>query len=351
MLNFTYKQNLVLGFMLITGSAFAADMTGAGASFPAPIYKKWAESYSRDVGTNLNYLPFGSGEGIKRITAKSVDFGASDKPLTPEELEKAGLVQFPTLVGGVVPVINVAGIEANKLKLDGKTLADIYLGKITKWNDPAIAALNQDIKLPNANIAVITRSDNSGTTFVFTNYLSKVSPDWKSTIGEGTTVSWKAGTGCRGNTLMPVCVFQTSNSIGYMEYAYAVKNMMSMVRMKNYAGKFVAPSDAGFTEAAAQAKWDPASGFYEILTDQPGNGSWPITGATFILMNKVQGKPENAKNVLKFFDWAYTKGDAMATELGYVPLPDKVEQLVRETWITQVRDMDSKVGTQTLVRQ
>lgn len=343
---------LMAGLMLAAGSANAVGLSGAGATFPAPVYKKWAAAYSaKHSGIEISYGSYGSGEGIKRIQAKSVDFGASDKPLKPEELAQAGLVQFPTVIGGVVPVINVAGIENGKLRLDGPTLANIYLGKITKWNDPAIVALNKDLKLPDANIAVIHRSDSSGTTFIFTNYLSKVSAEWKSAVGEGTSVSWKVGSNCRGNTLMPVCVFQTVNSIAYIEHAYATRNMMSMVQMKNHDGQFLAPSDVAFQAAAGQAKWDPAAGFYAVLTDQPGAGSWPIAGATYILMNKEQDKPEKAREVLRFFDWAYVNGNTMASELGFVPLPDKVQQLIRETWITKITDASSKASIQAVAKK
>jgi phosphate transport system substrate-binding protein len=328
---------LILG-LLLTAGAWAVDFTGAGATFPAPIYKKWAENYRKQAGFDLSYQAIGSGEGIKLVGAKSVDFGASDMPLAPAELAKQGLVQFPTVVSGIVPVVNVPGIGPNKLKLDGKTLANIYLGKITKWNDQAIAGLNPDLALPDAKIAVIHRSDNSGSTFIFTSYLSKVSADWQAAVGEGMTVSWKVGSDCWTNQTMPICVARTPNSIAYIDYVYATKYNMSTVQMKNRAGQFVAPDSAAFKAAAHYANWDPATGFYAVLTDQPGETTWPLAGASFILMSKVQANPEHARNVLKFFDWAYTQGDAAATDLGYVPLPDKVQHLVRETWITQIKD-------------
>ncbi|MFA6971330.1 MAG: phosphate ABC transporter substrate-binding protein PstS [Gallionella sp.] len=323
-------------------ASFATDITGAGATFPYPAYAKWAEAYKAQSGSNMNYQSIGSGGGIKQITAKTVDFGASDKPLTPEELDKGGLMQFPTIIGGVVPVINVLGIENNKMKLDGKTLADIYLGKITKWNDPAIVALNKDLKLPDDIITVVHRSDGSGTSFIFTNYLSKVSADWKSTVGEGTAVSWKAGTGGKGNEGVASYVQRIKGSIGYVEYAYALQNKMYAVQMKNRAGNYVAADEASFKAAAAGAEWNKAPGFYEILTDEAGKGTWPISGATFILMHKKQDKPESALATLKFFDWAYTSGDKLAADLDYVTLPDDVKKLIRAAWKTQIKDAQDK---------
>jgi phosphate transport system substrate-binding protein len=318
--------------------SFATDITGAGATFPYPVYAKWAEAYKAQSGTNMNYQSIGSGGGIKQITAKTVDFGASDMPLKPEELEKAGLMQFPTVIGGVVPVINVLSIPNNKLKLDGKTLADIYLGKITKWDDPAIAALNKGFKLPNDNITVVHRSDGSGTSFVFTNYLSKASPEWKAAVGEGTAVSWKAGTGGKGNEGVASYVQRIRGSIGYVEYAYALQNKMVVVQMKNHDGAFVSPDAKAFQAAAAGADWKNAPGFYEILTDEPGKGAWPISGATFILMHKSQDKPESAAAVLKFFDWAYSHGDKLAASLDYVTLPDTVKNLIHDAWKAQIKD-------------
>jgi phosphate transport system substrate-binding protein len=320
----------------------ATDITGAGATFPYPVYAKWADVYKTQTGIGLNYQSIGSGGGIKQIEAKTVDFGASDMPLKPEDLEKNGLMQFPTVIGGVVPVINVAGIEAGKLKLDGTTLADIFLGKITKWNDPAIAALNKDMKLPDADITVVHRSDGSGTSFVFTNYLSKVSAEWKSTVGEGTAPNWKAGVGGKGNEGVAANVQHIKGTIGYVEYAYALQNKMNHVQMKNRDGQFVQPDSAAFKAAAAGAQWDKAPGFYEILTDEAGKASWPISGATFILMHKVQDKPETGKEVLKFFEWAYEKGGKLATDLDYVPLPDSVVKLIRAAWTAQIKDATGK---------
>lgn len=330
---------LILCPVLFMESAFAAGISGEGASFPASIYKKWGQTYKTETKLDFTYEASGSGNGIKQIEAKAVDFGASDKPLKPDELDKNGLLQFPTVVGGVVPVINVAGILSGTLKLDGPVLADIFMGKITKWNAPAIAALNPGIELPNESIAVVHRSDGSGTTFIFTNYLSKVSAEWKSTMGEGTTVPWKLGTGCKTNLLIPICMYQINNSIGYMDYAYANKVGMNMVQMRNRAGQFVAPGGAAFQEAAKHADWEHASHFYEILTDEPGAASWPIVGATFILMHQVQNKPETAREVLKFFSMAYSnQGDADASELGYVPLPKALKNQIRQVWAAQFKD-------------
>ena len=324
------------------GVSHATNITGAGATFPYPIYAKWAEAYKNASGVSMNYQSIGSGGGIKQITAKTVDFGASDMPLKPEELEKNGLMQFPAVIGGVVPVINLSNIGSGQLKLDGATLANIYLGKITKWNDPALVALNKDIKLPDENITVVHRSDGSGTSFIFTNYLSKASADWKSTVGEGTAVSWKAGMGGKGNEGVAAFVQRTKGSIGYVEYAYALQNKMNAVQMKNRDGQFVKADDTSFKAAAASAHWDKAPGFYEILTDEAGKESWPISGATFILMHKMQEKPETGKEVLNFFDWAYEKGGKMATELDYVPLPENVVKLIRAAWKAQIKDATGK---------
>jgi phosphate transport system substrate-binding protein len=341
-MNSKLKQ-LIIGLtaaasVIYASASQATDITGAGATFPYPVYAKWADAYKTQTNIGLNYQSIGSGGGIKQIEAKTVDFGASDMPLKPEDLEKNGLMQFPTVIGGVVPVINVEGIGAGNLKLDGATLANIYLGKITKWNDAAIAALNKDIKLPDNDITVVHRSDGSGTTFVFTNYLSKVSAEWKSTVGEGTAPNWKAGVGGKGNEGVAANVQHIKGTIGYVEYAYALQNKMNHVQMKNRDGQFVQPDAAAFKAAAAGAQWDKAPGFYEILTDEAGKASWPISGATFILMHKVQEKPETGKEVLKFFDWAYEKGDKLAADLDYVPLPDSVVKLIHAAWKTQIRD-------------
>jgi phosphate transport system substrate-binding protein len=328
--------------LAFAGPSQATDITGAGATFPYPIYAKWAEAYKAQTGTSMNYQSIGSGGGIKQITAKTVDFGASDMPMKPEDLEKNGLMQFPAVMGGVVPVINVSGIGAGQLKLDGKVLAGIFLGNITKWNDPALAAMNPDVKLPDENITVVHRSDGSGTSFIFTNYLSKVSADWKSAVGEGTAVSWKAGTGGKGNEGVASYVQRIKNSIGYVEYAYALQNKMTYVQLKNSDGQFVKPDDNSFKAAAANANWNKAPGMYLLLTEQPGKESWPITGATFILMHKVQEKPDAAREVLKFFGWAYDNGGKLASELDYVPMPESTVKLVRASWKAQIKDVSGK---------
>lgn len=331
----------------VTGAVFAQDVTGAGASFPAPIYAKWADAYNKATGARINYQSVGSGAGIRQIKAKTVDFGASDAPLKDDELAKDGLVQFPTVIGGVVPVVNVKGIQPGQLKLTGQVLGDIYLGKVTKWNDPAIAALNAGVSLPDAAIAVVRRADGSGTSFIFTNYLSKVNGEWKSKVGEGTAVNWPTGAGGKGNEGVSAFVQRLPNSIGYVEYAYAKQNKMSHVLLKNAAGNFVAPDDANFKAAAAGADW--AKSFYQILTEQPGKDAWPITGATFILMHKTQDKPVNATNTLKFFDWAYGSGDKMAEDLDYVPLPDSVKGLVRKQW-GDIKDASGKAVAATALK-
>ncbi len=323
--------------------ALAVDITGAGATFPYPIYAKWADAYRKDTGVGLNYQSIGSGGGIKQITAKTVDFGASDAPLKPEELEKSGLIQFPAIMGGVVPVYNVKGIEAGKIKLTGTLLADIYLGKLKKWNDPALGKLNPGVALPDQAISVVHRSDGSGTTFLFTNYLSKVSADWKTDVGEGTAVKWATGVGGKGNEGVANYVSRIDGAIGYVEYAFAKQNKLSHAVMANREGQFVAPDDDAFKAAAAGADWAKAPGMYLILTDQAGKGSWPITGASFILMHKVQDKPENAKEVFKFFDWSFKNGAKMAEELDYVPMPEAVVKLIRSQWKAQVKDASGKV--------
>ena len=326
----------------LVGSAFAADITGAGATFPYPIYAKWAEAYKAKTGIGLNYQSIGSGGGIKQIKAKTVDFGASDKPLKLEELEKEGLLQFPTVIGGVVPVVNLAGVQGGQIKLTGTVLADIFLGKIKKWNDPAIADLNKGVALPDQAITVVHRSDGSGTTFIFTNYLSKASADWKQKVGEEASVSWPAGVGGKGNEGVASYVKQIKGSIGYVEFAYALQNKMTYTMLQNKEGNFVSPNEESFKAAAASAHWDKAPGFYEILTDEPGKQSWPITGATFILMHKIQANPENAKIVLNFFKWAYTEGDKLALDLDYIPIPDNVVKLVENAWKAQIKDASGK---------
>jgi len=325
---------------LSTGAAFAQDVTGAGATFPAPIYAKWADAYNKSTGVRINYQSVGSGAGIKQIKSKTVDFGASDMPLTDEELAKDGLVQFPTVIGGVVPVVNIQGISPGQIKITGEVLGDIYLGKITKWNAPALTALNPGVPLPDAAIAVVRRADGSGTSFIFTNYLSKVNTEWKSKVGEGTAVNWPTGAGGKGNEGVSAFVQRLPNSIGYVEYAYAKQNRMSYLQLRNKDGSFVKPDDDAFKAAAAGADWNKS--FYQILTDQPGKGSWPITGATYVLMYKTQDKPASGANTLKFFDWAYGSGDKMADELDYVPLPDAVKNLVRKQWADNLKDSAGK---------
>jgi len=321
-------------------TAQAAEITGAGASFPAPIYAKWADAYNKATGNRINYQSIGSGGGIKQITAKTVDFGASDMPLKPADLEKEGFLQFPTVIGGVVPVVNVPGVEPGKMKLTGPVIADIYMGKITSWDDKAIVSLNPGLKLPALPIQVVRRADGSGTTFIFTNYLSKVSPEWKSTIGEGTAVNMSVGMGGKGNEGVSAFVQRLKGAIGYVEYAYAKQNKMAFTLLQNADGHFVAPDDEAFKAAAANANW--SNSFYEILTNQKGKDAWPISGATFILMHKNQAKPEQGAEVLKFFDWAYKNGDAMATDMDYVPLPDSLVKSISTTWAQQIKDAAGK---------
>ena len=324
------------------GAIHAANITGAGATFPYPVYAKWAEAYKIQTGIEMNYQSIGSGGGIKQILAKTVDFGATDAPMKPEEQEKNGLTQFPTVIGGVVPVVNLKGVTAGQLKLTGNLLADIYLGKIKRWDDPRIAANNEGVSLPKMSITVVHRADGSGTTFIFTNYLSKVSSDWKSMVGAGKSVSWKAGTGGKGNEGVASYVQRIKGAIGYVEYAYALQNKMTSVKIKNHDGQFVNAEEATFKAAAANANWDKSKGFYEILTNQPGKDSWPITGATFILVYKSQNKVEAGKEVLKFFDWAYSKGSKIASDLDYVPLPENVQEMIRSSWKEQIKATNGK---------
>ena len=330
------------GMIGFTAPALAVDITGAGATFPYPIYAKWADAYKSKTNVSMNYQSIGSGGGIKQITAKTVDFGASDMPMKPEELEKSGLMQFPAIVGGVVMVYQVKGTDSGRLKLTGPVIANIYLGKITKWNDPAIAKLNPGVNLPGDTISVVHRSDGSGTTFLFVNYLSKVSDEWKSMVGVGASVNWPAGVGGKGNEGVASYVQKINGAIGYVEYAYAKQNKMAVAALQNKAGEFVLPDDTAFKGAAANAQWDKAPGFYEILTDQPGKTSWPITGASFILMHRAQEKPDNAKQVLSFFDWSFKNGANMATELDYVPLPDSLVKLIQAEWKANIKDTGGK---------
>ncbi|MDR3513338.1 MAG: phosphate ABC transporter substrate-binding protein PstS [Caulobacteraceae bacterium] len=318
-------------------TAQGADLSGAGATFPAPVYAKWAEAYRAQTHTGLNYQAIGSGGGIKQIKAKTVDFGASDKPLKPEDLSAAGLFQFPTVVGGVVPVMNLPGVRPGQIKLTGSVLADIYLGAITKWNDPRIKALNGAVPLPNLPITVVHRSDGSGTSFLFTTYLSMKNPTWASKVGGSDSVQWPTGLGGKGNDGVAAFVRQTIGSIGYVEYAYAKQNHMTYALMQTKQGTFVPPDANNFAAAASHGDWSKAPGFYLLLLDQPGAASWPITGATFILVYKQQANAETGAEVLKFFDWAYKNGDPAAAALDYVSLPAPVKAQVRKAWIANVK--------------
>jgi phosphate transport system substrate-binding protein len=320
----------------------AADISGAGATFPYPIYAKWADAYKKETGNGLNYQSIGSGGGIKQIKAKTVTFGATDAPLKPDELQKDGLAQWPMVMGGIVPVVNIDGVKPGDLALDGATLAKIFMGEIKSWDDAAIKALNPNAKLPSSAIAVVHRSDGSGTTFNFTNYLSKVSPKWKSDVGENTAVEWPVGIGAKGNEGVANNVANTKGSVGYVEYAYAKQNKLTYTNMNNHDGKVVSPTSPSFQAAAANADWANAPGFYQILTDEPGAESWPITAATFILMPKQPPDPAAAKEALKFFDWAFTKGGKMAEELDYIPMPEKVVALIRKEWSSDIKDTSGK---------
>lgn len=338
----TFKLPLALLLSAALGYATtvgAQELTGAGATFPAPIYAKWASEYHKATGVKVNYQSIGSGGGIKQIDSKTVDFGASDMPQTDEVLKSKGQMQFPTVMGGVVPVINVKGIAPGQLKLTGVLLADIYLGKVARWNDPAIKALNPTLALPDADITQVRRADGSGTTFIFTNYLSKVSPDWKSKVGEGTAVNWPVGAGGKGNEGVAAFVSRLPNSLGYVEYSYVKQNKMNYAILQNAAGNFVKPEDDSFKAAAAGADW--AKSFYQILTNQAGKDAWPISGATFILMHTKQDKPAKATEALKFFSWAYKNGDQTAADLDYVPMPKNVIAAIEKSW-GQIQDVAGK---------
>ena len=323
-------------------TATAIDITGAGATFPYPIYAKWAEAYKQKTNIGMNYQSIGSGGGIAQIKAKTVDFGASDMPLKPEDLQAAGLMQFPAIIGGVVPVVNIEGVAPGAIKFTGPVLADIYLGKIKKWNDKPIAGLNPSLKLPDELITVVRRSDGSGTTFIWTDYLSKVSPEWTQKVGSSTAVAWPEGVGGKGNEGVAAYVQRIKGSIGYVEYAYAKRNKMAYASVQNKDGQFVQPHDTTFQAAAAYADWKGAPGFYQILTDQPGKPTWPITGASFILLQQKQDKPQNAMEVVKFFDWALKNGQQMATDLDYVPMPDGVIKVIADAWKAQLKDSSGK---------
>jgi len=311
-------------------TAQAQDITGAGATFPAPLYAKWADAYNKATGIKVNYQSVGSGAGINQIKAKTVQFGASDMPLKDEQLAEAGLFQFPTAIGGVVPVINLKGIEPGSMRLTGAVIADIYLGKIKRWNDPAIVALNPKLALPDQDITVVRRSDGSGTTFIWTNYLSKVNPEFKTTIGEGTAVNWKVGAGGKGNEGVSAMVRQLPGTLGYVEYAYVKQTKMNWVNVQNAAGTWVAPTEDSFKAAAAGADWNRS--YFQILTNQSGRDTWPITGATFILVYAKPADPAKAQGVIKFFDWTFANGDRAADDLDYVALPDTVKTKIRSDW-------------------
>ncbi|CAB3689604.1 Phosphate-binding protein PstS [Paraburkholderia sediminicola] len=321
-------------------AAQAADITGAGSTFAAPIYTKWADAYQKSGGGKVNYQGIGSSGGVKQIVAKTVDFAGSDAPLKDEDLAKEGLFQFPTVVGGVVPVVNVPGVTPGELTLSGEVLGDIYLGKIKKWNDPAIVALNPKAKLPDTDIAVVRRADGSGTSFIWTNYLSKVNADWKSKVGEGSTVNWPTGTGGKGNDGVAAFVQRLPGAIGYVEWAYAKQNKMTYVGLKNSSGTVVEPKTETFKAAAAGADWSKS--FYQILTNEPGKNAWPIVGATFVLLHTAQDKPAQGTETLKFFDWAFKNGSQAANDLDYISLPDSVVSEIRTQWKSKVKDAAGK---------
>jgi phosphate transport system substrate-binding protein len=341
MSRFNIKRSLTAaaGLIAVVAAAQAMDISGAGATFPYPIYSKWADAYKQQTGVGLNYQSIGSGGGIKQIKAKTVTFGASDMPLEQQDLQQAGLVQFPMIIGGVVPVVNIKGVQGGQMVLDGATVAAIYLGEITKWDDPRIKALNPKLALPSSAIAPIYRSDGSGTNFLFATYLSNSYPKFKDTIGANTSVQWPVGIGAKGNEGVANMTAQTDGAIGYVEYAYAKQNKMAYTDLVNSAGKRVTPEAESFQAAASNADWANAPGYHLILTNQPGAKSWPITGASFILVYGVPPDPTATSAALKFFDWAYTNGAKMAADLDYVPLPDSVIKLVRATWKTQVKGM------------
>ena len=333
-----------LAGVLFAVSAQAADITGAGSTFAAPLYTKWADAYAKNGGGKVNYQGIGSSGGIKQIEAKTVDFAGSDMPLKDDELAKQGLFQFPTVVGGVVPAINLPGVKAGELTLSGEVLADIYLNKITKWNDPAIAKLNPGVKLPDTAIAVVRRADGSGTTFIWSDYLSKVSPEWKSKVGEGTTVSWPTGTGGKGNDGVAAFIQRLPGAIGYVEWAYVKQNHMVYTKMVNHDGKVVTPDTATFAAAAKGAEWNKT--FYQILTDEPGAQAWPIVGATFVLVHKTQAKAAEGAETLKFFGWGFKNGSDAVNSLDYIPLPASVTAEIEKQWKANVKDASGKAVAQ-----
>lgn len=326
------KKLVAIASLLVSTTVLAADITGAGATFPYPIYSKWAEAYKAATGIGLNYQSIGSGGGIKQIKSKTVDFGASDMPLKQEDLDKDDLVQFPAVIGGVVPVVNLPGVAPGQLKLTADIVAKIYMGRITKWNDPAITEINVGVVLPSTSITVVHRSDGSGTSFLWTDWLSKTSPEWKAAVGSGTAVKWPIGVGGKGNEGVAAMVMQAKNSIGYVEYAYAKRNKLTHVQLKNRDGKFVQPDDTTFKAAADGADWSGTNGMATILTDQKGQNAWPITGASFIIMHKKQQDPLVGRAVLKFFNWAFNNGAKMSEELDYVHLPKSLQDKVRVEW-------------------
>src|SRR6201994_3485289 len=331
------KTIVAAGLVAASTQAFAADITGAGATFPFPIYSKWADAYKKETGNGLNYQSIGSGAGIKQIQAKTVTFGATDAPLKHEQLEKDGLVQWPMVMGGIVPVVNLEGVKPGELVLSGEVLGDIYLGKITKWNDAAIAKLNPKLKLPTDAITVVRRSDGSGTTFNFTDYLSKSNTEWKAKVGSGTAVEWPAGVGAKGNEGVAGNIGQTKNSIGYVEYAFAKQNKLTYAALINKAGKTVQPTVASFQAAASNADWANAPGYYLILTNQPGDASWPIVATTFVLMHKEGSDKAAAQEAVKFFKFAFAKGGKMAEDLDYIPMPASGAKLIEKTWTSEIK--------------
>jgi len=331
------KAIVAAGMVAASTSAFAADITGAGSTFIYPVLSKWADAFKKESGADVNYQSIGSGAGIKQIQAKTVTFGATDMPLTVAQLEKDGLTQWPMIMGAIVPVVNVEGVKAGDMALDGDTLAKIFLGTITKWDDPAIKKLNPKLNLPSAAIAVVHRSDGSGTTFNFSDYLSKVSADWKSKVGEGTTVEWPVGVGAKGNEGVSGNIGQTKNAIGYVEYAYAKQNKLTYTTLVNKDGKTVEPTMQAFKAAAANADWAHAPGYYLILTDQPGDKSWPITASTFVLMHKEPADKANSAEAIKFFKFAFEKGDKMAEDLDYIPMPEAVVKMIENTWSADIK--------------
>jgi phosphate transport system substrate-binding protein len=331
------KTIVAAGLVAASTSAFAADITGAGSTFIYPALSKWADAYKKESGNGVNYQSIGSGAGIKQIQAKTVTFGATDAPLKPDQLEKDGFAQWPMIMGAIVPVVNIEGIKAGEMVLDGDTLAKIYLGTITKWDDAAIKKLNPSLKLPSDAITVVRRSDGSGTTFNFTDYLSKVSPDWKSKVGSGTAVEWPVGVGAKGNEGVSGNIGQTKSAIGYVEYAYAKQNKLTYTALVNKAGKAVQPTTEAFQAAASNADWANAPGYYLILTDQPGDKSWPIVASTFILMHKDPADKAASAEAVKFFGWAFAKGGKMAEDLDYIPMPDSVVKLIQKTWSADIK--------------